>query len=108
MQKSIHVQVRVSNYKGCEMPVDHYLEINEAIRKFINCKAITGGIVAVWEKTPDFSGRHNGELTSHVLWETEDVKPRKYKEFIQKLNDVKNALNAERPSYEKTYKKEEE
>lgn len=108
MQKSIHVQVRVTNYKGCEMPVDYYLEINEAIRKFINCKAITGGIVAIWEKKPDFSGRHNGELKSNVLWDTEDVKPRTHKVFIEKLVAVKNATNAQRSTYEKTFKKEEE
>lgn len=108
MQRTIHVQVRVSNYKGCEFPCDHYLEINEAIRKFINCKAITGGIVAIWERSPDFSGKHCGELTTKVLWDTEDVKVRTHKAFIQKLMDIKNATNAERPSYEKTFKREEE
>lgn len=108
MQRTIHVQVRVANYKNREEPQDYYLEINEAIRKFINCKAITGGIVAIWERSPDFSGKHCGELTSKTLWDTEDVKPRTHKVFIQKLMDIKNATNAQRPSYEKTFKREEE
>ncbi len=107
MQKTIHVQVRVENYRGNQQLQDFYLEINEAIRKFINCKAITGGIVALWERSPDYSSNHVGELTNKLLWETDNVKPRTHKVFIQKLVDIKNATNAQRSSYEKTFKEEE-